>query len=180
MQTITSFTGENRWLSNFYECSIFYDGVRYPTTEHAYQASKTLDIKVRKAIASFGLASHAMHVGRALVIRPDWEQVKLQVMLDVNRSKFEENVGLWMKLVDSGDLQLIEGNSHGDAFWGMVYDKDNNLAGENNLGKILMQIRSELRDKANDVLLVKRKDMSEIDFETLQAMYVNIRYKNGR
>ena len=40
--------------------------------------------------------------------------------------------------------ELIEGNTWGDTFFGMIKDSQGKWTGENNLGKILMQIRDEL------------------------------------
>lgn len=38
---INSFSGSHAFLSNFESAPIFYDGLSYPTVEHAYQAAKT-------------------------------------------------------------------------------------------------------------------------------------------
>lgn len=47
---ITSFTEKFRFLSNFYSCKIIFDEKEYSSTEHAYQASKTLDKTEREKI----------------------------------------------------------------------------------------------------------------------------------
>lgn len=44
------------------------------------------------------------------------------------------------KLLATRDRMLIEGNDWGDTFWGMVDGE-----GENNLGKILMRVREEIK-----------------------------------
>ena len=44
MAKIDSFSGEYDFLSNFYSQEITYDGIKYPTNEHAFQAAKTLDL----------------------------------------------------------------------------------------------------------------------------------------
>lgn len=50
----------------------------------------------------------------------------------------EENQELMDKLLETGDEELIEGNTWKDVFWG--YDV-NLKQGKNNLGKMLMKIR---------------------------------------
>ena len=44
------------------------------------------------------------------------------------------------KLLDTGDTELIEGNNWHDTFWGVCKGK-----GQNNLGKILMEVRKDIR-----------------------------------
>jgi len=45
---ILGFSGDYRWLSNFYPVDIEFESEHYPSVEHAYQAAKTLDLKQRK------------------------------------------------------------------------------------------------------------------------------------
>lgn len=71
-------------------------------------------------------------------LRPDWEEVKDDVMYTVCKAKFLQNPGLLKKLLDTGDAELIEGNTWNDQIWGVC-----NGSGENRLGKILMRIRDE-------------------------------------
>ena len=137
MEKIESFSGEYRWLSNFWYCTIEYEGILYPSTEHAYQAAKTLDQVERQKMASMGTARESKKYGSNLEIRPDWNEVKVSVMLDVVRKKFE-NLALRIKLLETGNAELIEGNTWNDTFWGVC-----NGVGENNLGKVLMQVREE-------------------------------------
>lgn len=73
-------------------------------------------------------------------IRPDWENVKLRVMYDIVKAKFLQNEKLQAKLLATRDRMLIEGNDWGDTFWGMVDGE-----GANNLGKILMRVREEIK-----------------------------------
>ncbi len=44
---ITSFRGAYSFLSNFYWASVYYEGIMYPTSEHAFQAAKTLEKALR-------------------------------------------------------------------------------------------------------------------------------------
>lgn len=135
---ITSFSNPYRWLSNFWEVRIDYEGLTYPSTEHAYQAAKTLDMETRRTFTS-GTAGDAKRRGRGLDIRADWEEVKVQVMLDLLRLKFARP-SLAKLLLGTGERELVEGNSWGDEFWGVCRGR-----GLNMLGRLLMQVRAELR-----------------------------------
>lgn len=138
---IEKFDGEYRWLSNFYMCKCRYEGIVYPSSEHAYQAAKTLDQEKRIYISELPTPGQAKRCGNhEISLRDDWDDVKLQVMEDCLRSKFS-NKELADKLIATEGHGLSEGNTWNDVFWG----KD--LAtgyGENNLGKLLMKIREGL------------------------------------
>jgi len=74
-------------------------------------------------------------------LRPDWDDVRIGVMEEVVRAKFNQNPHLAARLMATGQMPLVEGNDWGDTFWGVDVKTGK---GENNLGKILMKIRSEL------------------------------------
>lgn len=117
------------------------DGVTYPTVEHAYQAAKTLDLEKRAVIRSLGKAGDAKKAGRKLKIRDDWEDVKVGVMRALLIQKFRP--GSWEagQLLATRDEELIEVNTWGDRFWGECPRG----MGENQLGKLLMEIRATLQ-----------------------------------
>jgi len=134
---ITSFSEENRFLSNFYPCVVEMEGIEYPSVEHAYQAAKTLNVAEREEIVLL-TAGQAKRRGYRVTLRADWESIKLGIMEDLVRQKFNKEI-LREKLLATGDAELIEGNDWGDKFWGVC-----NGEGENWLGRILMKIRSEI------------------------------------
>ena len=136
--TINSFTGDYKFLSNFYPCKVELDGVEYPSVEHAYQAAKTLDKDERKVFHKRPLptAGESKKLGRKLKMRPDWESVKLQVMEELLVQKFADDL-LKKQLQETGEATLVEGNYWGDDFWGV----DKKKGGKNHLGKLLMKIR---------------------------------------
>jgi predicted NAD-dependent protein-ADP-ribosyltransferase YbiA (DUF1768 family) len=76
-------------------------------------------------------------------MREDFESTKIPIMYALLKQKFS-NVYLAAKLYETDNMTLIEGNKWGDKFWGCVWE-NNSWVGENNLGKLLMKIRSELR-----------------------------------
>ena len=140
---ISSFTDNHRFLSNFYPCVIAYDGITYPSNEHYYVAMKTTDPVLRKKISEVTTAGKVKRFGRDMEIRADWEDVRLQVMLYGLRQKFSDPV-LNKMLKDTGDAQLIEGNSWHDNFFGSCGCSSCGDVGDNHLGRLLMQVRSEL------------------------------------
>lgn len=139
MLTITSFRGSNKFLSNMYPALVDIDGELYPSAEHAFQAMKSLNKDDRIAIAVCRSAEEAKKAGRSVDLRKDWEDAKLDIMYSIVKAKFS-NPALAHLLEQTGDAILIEGNTWGDTFWG-VCDGE----GDNNLGKILMRIREELK-----------------------------------
>ncbi|MBD3226909.1 MAG: DUF1768 domain-containing protein [Candidatus Lokiarchaeota archaeon] len=141
-EIINRFKGKYRFLSNFYPCEIEYNGIKYTTLEHAYQASKTLNNESRKKIAEKKTPALAKKMGRRVPLRKNWEEIKLKIMEKLVRIKFSTHPDLKSKLLDTGDAELIEGNNWGDNYWGVYNGK-----GENHLGKILMKIREELQNK---------------------------------
>lgn len=135
---INLFKGDYSFLSNFTKCEVEFEGAVYPSVEHAFQATKTLDSEKRKSFVK-GSPVTAKGMGRRLKLREDWEQIKDNVMYICLKSKFQ-NPDLQKKLLATGDAVLIEGNNHGDRYWGMVKGE-----GENKLGKLLMRVRDEIR-----------------------------------
>ena len=141
--TDVAFTGQLRFLSNFAPSLLPYEGEVYPTVEHAFQAAKTNDPEEKIAIREANTPGLAKRLGRRVSLRPDWEQVKVQIMTDLVRLKFEDP-GLREQLIGTGDAFLSEVNTHGDTTWGQVRASGGILVGENLLGKILMKFRSEI------------------------------------
>ena len=134
---IESFSGEYRWLSNFWPAPIEYEGMEFPTTEHAYQACKSENGGERLTISRLATSGQAKKAGTR-IRHPDPNFDKLKVMLEINRLKYEIPE-LREKLLATGDEEIIEGNTWGDVFWGVCKG-----VGENHLGRILMQIRDEI------------------------------------
>lgn len=137
---ITSFQGEYRFLSNFHPIQIRYEGMIYPSVEHAYQASKTKDMWARRDLVGL-TAGQAKRAGRHLDTWYGWEWKKLRIMELLVRRKFKDPF-LKALLANTGHQRILEGNTWGDKYWGCVYESGR-WVGENHLGKILMNIRSE-------------------------------------
>ena len=145
MGKVDLFRGENSFLSNMSDSPIIINGESYPTVEHAFQAAKFSDPAKRKAIAEAKTAADAKRLGKQSGMRPDWNERRVKIMEDILRAKFDQNAELKQKLIDTGDTELIEGNTWGDKFWGQV-----DGIGENNLGKLLMKLREEFGSKTTN------------------------------
>lgn len=139
MKTIDSFSGQHRFLSNFWFVTVIYEGHSYRTVEHAFQAAKTFDEEARRRIRNEASPAGAKRRGKAVELRPDWESIKVDIMRSLLVQKFGTEP-LKSKLLKTGSAKLIEGNWWGDRFWGVCEGK-----GENHLGRLLMEIREELR-----------------------------------
>lgn len=141
MTTIAGFSGKYRWLSNFCRAEINWDGDKYASVEHAYQAAKCKNLTDRKLFQAEITPGQAKKLSRSMVIREDWDVVKKSIMLRLVRNKFMTHANLAEKLLDTGDSHIEETNSWGDRYWGIC-----DGVGENHLGRILMKVRSELND----------------------------------
>lgn len=137
---ISHFGGEYRFLSNFWLAPVTYEGITYPSSEHAYQAAKTLDPHVREMMSLVNSPGQVKKLGQNVDIRPDWEEIKINVMRDIVTAKFEQNEYLMRLLMETKGCHLIEGNTWGDRFWGECPIG----TGRNELGKILMSIRDDI------------------------------------
>ena len=137
-KVIDSFRGKFHWLSNFYSCSVHYEGLTFSNSEAAFQAAKSLDMKERVKFVDLA-AGQSKRLGRRVELRPDWEDMKIDIMRQVLKSKFTQNPELGEKLIATGDAELIEGNNWNDRFWGVCRG-----VGQNHLGKLLMEVRAEL------------------------------------
>ena len=142
---IFSFTGEYRFLSNFSGHPIYIAYLRYPTVEHAFQAHKALTVEDHNLVRNAATPGQAKKLGRKIIIRPNWDDERVEIMRKFVQQKFIQNKGIGRKLEETGNVELIEGNKWGDTFWGVC-----NGVGENHLGKILMEIRDILQGVSCD------------------------------
>jgi ribA/ribD-fused uncharacterized protein len=144
---IDSFSGSWSFLSNFHPAEVYLDGVKYASIEHAFQASKTLDLKRREKFTYLIKPAAAKKMGRDLPLRPDWEEVKVGIMRELLMQKFSPSIPK-RKLLSTFQAELIEGNWWHDTFWGVCDGSGRHWKcpghepyGENMLGKLLMEVR---------------------------------------
>lgn len=134
-RNVKGFFGDYRWLSNFEACDIWYEGVKYPSTENAYQAAKIIDLKAREPFALM-TAAESKKASKAILVRDDWNEIKYDVMSLLSFQKYCNHLDLRQALLDTGEKYLEESNHWKDVYWGVC-----NGNGDNNLGKILMRVR---------------------------------------
>ena len=129
-------------FSNFSRHAIKLDGILWPTTEHYFQAQKYVGTDRYLQIARAPTPRLAADLGRdrALPLRVDWETVKDSIMKKCVMEKVLQHPEIMTKLLDTGEEEIIE-DSPIDYYWGCGA----NGTGKNMLGKILMDIRGELR-----------------------------------
>lgn len=143
MLAITSFTGEHRFLSNFFAMRedepIRMGSMVFPTVEHAYQASKTWIEDERERIRCAITPGRAKRLGQHVTLAPNWEARKVREMRGLLRQKFNYP-RLSALLLATGNAELVEGNHWGDTFWGQCPVG----TGLNTLGKLLMEVRDDL------------------------------------
>lgn len=128
-------------FSNFSQHGVNLKEQWWPTSEHFFQAQKFADISYAEAIRRAPTPKRAAELGRARsqALRPDWEQVKDDIMREAVRAKFQTHKDIQQTLLDTGDEEIVEA-APGDFYWGAGADG----SGKNMLGRILMEVRAEL------------------------------------
>lgn len=177
---IDHFEGEYAFLSNFYEFdppirvvfngmnSLCYQGDvgEFNTTEAAYQAGKCSGKPNYPSNYERFTAREAKKIGKHETMSKkeleDWNtRLKFTLMKQILKKKFDKNhPDLQQKLLATGDEELIEGNYWHDTCWGVC-----DGVGENRLGKMLMEIREELKETANLQKLFLLRDLQEDEDE---------------
>jgi ribA/ribD-fused uncharacterized protein len=133
---------EFRGFSNFAPSPMVIRGKRYATVEHYFQSMKFVSPMWQEAIRVAPTPARAKQLGASkdYEIRDDWQKIREPIMLEALRAKFKQNAGLLQQLKDTGARPLVEAGP--DAFWGEGRLKN----GKNRLGKLLMQVREEMKD----------------------------------
>jgi ribA/ribD-fused uncharacterized protein len=142
---INEFKNDFRFLSNFYlfEKEMKYGCVSFKSVEAFFVGMKSKDWAYRKRVAEEFNMGEVKRLGRSVKLRKDWFEIKRDVMLFGLRYKFgNENKGLKEKLLATGNEMLVEGNWWNDKYWGICLKSGE---GRNELGKLLMKVREEIR-----------------------------------
>lgn len=140
---IDEFRGRWMRLSNYSLITIMHDGHAYMSVEHAYQAMKSLDPTIQKEVRDAPTPAGAKRIARAVALRPDWEEVKVDLMRSLLREKFCQEPEQSL-LLATGYADLVEGNWWHDQFWGRCSCPKHGGEGENWLGRLLMELREEI------------------------------------
>jgi ribA/ribD-fused uncharacterized protein len=151
-EPILCFKADNHaFMSNFYLVpgGVTLHGTTAPSSEHHYAAAKTMDPVWRDAVLACDTPGRAMRLGKKAPERPDWAEIRIPTMARVIAAKFSVTE-MAEQLIATGDALLVEGNWHGDTFFGVDARPGKSLGqGHNWLGTLLMAQRD---------LLTGRKD----------------------
>lgn len=133
-------------FSNLYRRPVEFEGEVFSTSEHAYQAGKARKSEVRKWLMEapspslLAMAAHGLYYWD---VAPGWSKFKFDRMRKVLAAKYSQHADLRTLLLSTGDATLIESatvDNEVNRLWGEV-----NGIGQNMLGKMLMELRTELR-----------------------------------
>lgn len=143
---IVEFKDKYSFLSNFWYVEVEFEGLKYKSVEHAFQASKSIHPEARLKIQSCKTAGDSKRSSKFLTLRKDWELIKESIMFDLLKQKFSKSP-LKEMLLETEDEVLIEGNYWHDNFWGSCKCDKCMFQGKNVLGKLLMKVREELKNE---------------------------------
>lgn len=139
------------WFSNFDYCRVpVVDemGIKYHTVERAFQAHKSIDKETRLRFTDMSVTEGDIKkLGRNIQIRPDWDDIKIDVMRKFVVQKYKFNLDHQAELLRSRPYDLVEWNRWHDNFWGVcICDKCTKFGihGQNHLGHIVMAIRTSI------------------------------------
>jgi len=136
------FRDDHAFLSNFQSIEISVFGMTFPTTEHAYQAQKVFDPDDQILIRDHPKKGLKEFV-RGFTIRPDWEEIKDDVMAEVIRAKFKDPE--MRSLLLGVDEKIIEHNTWHDNYWGdCVCVECWDTEGLNKLGKLIQSLSYDI------------------------------------
>jgi hypothetical protein len=136
--------GEYGCFSNFSRHHIYLKDKVWKTSEHYFQAQKFAGTEFEETVRLAPTPMEAANLGRnrKFPLRKDWEEVKDDIMREAVRAKFTQNKELKQILLETGDAILIEHTAN-DNYWADGGDG----SGKNMLGKLLMELREELRNE---------------------------------
>lgn len=145
MIAIPYYETSNFCFSNFSAHTVEFKGILFPTAEHAFHAQKFSE-EMREQIRSCGSPLAAWEMARELKPqrREDWNDVKVEILTDIIRSKVNQHQEVKDALLATGSEDIVEVNPNDD-FWGNGADGN----GQNHTGKILMKIRTELATQSS-------------------------------
>ena len=133
------------YLSNDIPTPVVVDGVEFPSVTHAYWSLSTDDPTAAEEIRLAPRASDAKDLGVEARRKGGWPDIRLAVMTDLVRAKFEQHPDLAARLIATGDARISGAYSMSGRYW------EGGARGRNWLGRILELVRSELRLRRTDL-----------------------------
>lgn len=147
-------------FSNFSPHEVIVLGTTWKTSEHYFQARKFQDSSLVLKVMDAPTPMEAANIGRDRnnKIRDDWESIKLEVMKEVILAKFTQHENLKELLLSTGTEDIVEASQY-DSFWGEGADGK----GKNYLGKILQEVREQIRQSSSVVVTAPWEFNSEAE-----------------
>ncbi len=143
---ILFYEAKGRWsiFSNFSYIKVFWKGRFWRTAEHAYHSEKFLRSHIKDEIFRAKTPEEAKKIAQKykLLVRPDWRGVRRKIMEQIVSAKLKQHSYIQKRLLETGSKEIVE-DSPRDDFWG----RGPNWDGQNNMGKIWMKFRRQLRGK---------------------------------
>lgn len=126
------------------------NGVKILTSEALYQACRFPNLpEVQRQIIAERSPMTAKMISKPYRknSRPDWDRVRTKIMRWCLQVKLVQNWDTFSKLLlDTGNLPIVE-DSRKDDFWGAKPQDEEILVGANVLGRLLMQLREQLKNE---------------------------------
>jgi ribA/ribD-fused uncharacterized protein len=142
-KNIKGFFGQYRWLSNFHQSPVELNGLRFGSVEAAYQSAKVEANEPERVLLYQRMNPlESKKAGNKETLPSNWEEVKYKIMEACVRSKFSLDDSLRVRLLETGDKYIEETNHWGDVYWGVCAG-----VGKNHLGKIIMKVRLDFRQR---------------------------------
>lgn len=155
-------------FSNFWAAPFIVNKIMFKTSEHYFQALKFLptDEAAFKAVLDADSCMDVTKIGRdrTRILRPDWEQVKIDVMYDALTAKYLTHEALFKILMSTGTSEIVE-HTVNDKFWG----DGGNYEGGNWLGKLLVKLREQIRSTSREQRQAVVKALDETGVNLLRA-----------
>ena len=151
--------GKLGYLANYSNHGFSIDGIYYKTVEHYYQAMKFDNDEIKKKIINAATPKEASNIGRDRnnIRIKDFKDYKIDVMHNGILEKFRQNRDIAYKLIETRNKDIVEATID-EYFWGIGKDK----TGENNIGKIIVEVRERIKKEILNSIIHKTKELDEV------------------
>lgn len=143
----SEYNGPYRCFSNFFPCTFYFNNIEFCCSEQAFMWAKAKffkDEEIAAEILKETVPYKIKKLGRKVKNYNEeaWNEVRYDIMLQINKEKYSYNKDLKDILLSTGDAFLFEDSPY-DYLWGV----GKNGAGQNLLGRVLMEVRQYLQEK---------------------------------
>ena len=194
-KNITCVKSPSNPLCNYYMHDMSYKDMIFPSSEHCYQWKKATDLQ-HPGIATKVLNAKTPEEAKQVTREIDnfemevWSSSRLEVMEDILSAKLSSDDSFKSALLETKDSDIVECTN--DKFWGSglsIYlsKTTKQYPGLNNLGYILMKIRTELltdisnqseSNKDIDITTQNQSKQTEIDLDSIPKSNSDIASSN--